>query len=111
MPEPATMSRGAALYERHCADCHGGQGEGAHPAYPSLARNPSVSEPVPANAIKAVLNGGYPPVTARNARPYGMPPFFGVLGDADVAAVLTFVRASWGNAAAPVSRQDVERYR
>jgi len=28
-----------------------------------------------------------------------------------VAAVLTYVRASWGNAAAPVSAQDVNRYR
>lgn len=104
-------ARGELIYEKHCADCHGSNGEGAFPAYPSLARNPSVTEPLAANAIKAVLHGGYPPVTAGNPRPYGMPPFFGTLSDADVAAVLTHVRASWGNTGLPVSTIDVERYR
>jgi mono/diheme cytochrome c family protein len=66
---------------------------------------------VAANAIKAVLNGGYPPVTAGNPRPFGMPPYFGKLSDQDVAAVLTYVRGSWGNGGAPVSALDVERYR
>jgi mono/diheme cytochrome c family protein len=58
-----------------------------------------------------VLNGGYAPATKGNPRPYGMPPFFGKLNDADVAAVLTYARASWGNAGGPVSSADVERYR
>lgn len=107
----ADNARGAALYEKHCADCHGSDGEGVFPAYPALARNPSVTEAVAANAIKAVLHGGYPPVTAANPRPFGMPPFFGTLSDLDVAAVLTYVRTSWGNAGSPVNTADVERYR
>ena len=40
-----------------------------------------------------------------------MPPFAHVLDDAQVAAVLSFVRQSWGNAAAPVSHLDVLRLR
>lgn len=68
-------------------------------------------QPLAANAIKAVLNGGYPPVTSANPRPYGMPPYFSKLRDEEVAAVLTYVRASWGNGGAPVSTLDVERYR
>jgi len=106
-----TMARGATVYADYCAECHGDNGEGAFPAYPPLARNPSVSAPLAANAIKAVLNGGYPPVTSANPRPYGMPPFFGKLSDRDVSAVLTYLRASWGNGGAPVSTVDVERYR
>ena len=70
-----------------------------------------MTEPIAANAIKAVLNGGYAPATAGNPRPYGMPPFFQRLSTSDVAAVLTYVRASWGNGAAAVSANDVERYR
>jgi mono/diheme cytochrome c family protein len=111
VPQGSIMARGAGLYAEHCAECHGDNGEGAFPAYPALARNPSVSAPLAANAIKAVLHGGYAPVTSANPRPYGMPPFFGTLRDADVAAVLTYVRASWGNGGAPVSTLDVERYR
>ena len=109
--DPRVLTRGAAVYEKHCADCHGDDGEGAPPAYPPLARNPGVTQAIPANPIKAVLNGGYPPATATNPRPYGMPPFFATLSDQQVADVLTFVRASWGNAAPPVSTLHVERYR
>ena len=37
----------------------------------------------------------------------GMPAFKGDLGDADIAAILTYVRSAWGNKAAPVTPQDV----
>jgi hypothetical protein len=40
-----------------------------------------------------------------------MPPFAPVLQDADVAALLSFLRASWGNRAGPVSALDVARAR
>ena len=63
------------------------------------------------NAIRMVLNGGFPPGTAGNPRPYGMPPYGHELDDAQVAAVLTYVRTSWGNAAAPVTAQEVNRWR
>lgn len=107
----ATMARGAAIYEQHCAECHASDGKGAFPAYPALAGNPSVTERVPANAIKAVLNGGYPPVTSANPRPFGMPPYVNRLTPPDIAAVLTYVRASWGNAGGAVTSFDVDRYR
>jgi len=105
------MQRGAALYGEHCADCHGDKGEGAMPAYPALAGNPSMKATVAANGIKAILNGGYAPATKGNPRPYGMPPFFSKLNDSEIAAVLTFIRASWDNGGGPVSAADVERYR
>ena len=109
---PAQVAeRGARLYDRHCAQCHGEQGEGVRGAYPPLAGNRSVLLPVTANLVQVVLGGGFPPATAGNPRPFGMPPFVMVLSDADVAAVLTHVRTSWGNRAAPVSELEVERQR
>ena len=109
--ERRVLERGASVYGEHCAECHGDQGEGAMPAYPALAGNPSVNAAVAANGIKAILNGGYAPSTKGNPRPYGMPPFFSTLDDADIAAVLTYIRTSWGNGGGPVSAADVERYR
>lgn len=106
-----TVKRGAAVYGEHCAQCHGDDGEGAFPAYPPLARNPSLTNPLPANAIKAVLYGGFAPATSSNPRPHGMPPYAGKLQENDLAAVLSYVRASWGNAGAPVTTIDIERYR
>lgn len=109
--EARQFEAGGLLYADHCAECHGADGEGAFPAYPPLVRNPGVAEASAASAAKAVLYGGYAPVTAGNPRPYGMPPYFNTLSDADIAAILTYLRASWGNAAAPVSALDVERVR
>ena len=106
-----TLQRGASIYAEHCGQCHGDEGEGAFPAYPPLVRNRSLANPVPANAIKALLYGGYAPATSANPRPYGMPPYAGKLAETDIAAVLTYVRASWGNAGAPVTTIEIERYR
>jgi mono/diheme cytochrome c family protein len=38
-----------------------------------------------------------------------MPPYGQVLNNDEIAAVATFLRQSWGNAAAPVSPLDVHR--
>jgi mono/diheme cytochrome c family protein len=103
--------RGAKLYDQHCAQCHGDKGEGVPGAYPPLAANRAVNLAVTANLVQVVLNGGFPPATAGNPRPFGMPPFATVLSDADVAAVISHIRTSWGNHAPPVSEFSVSRQR
>lgn len=105
------MARGAEVYTRHCADCHGAQGEGRAPEFPPLAGNLSVLAPSTANAIRVVLNGGFAPGTRGNPQPYGMPPFRQSLSDDEVAAVVSYIRGSWGNQAAPVSPPDVRSFR
>ena len=106
----AMLREGAALYRQHCAACHGERGAGRGP-YPALAGNRALTLDDPVNAIRVLMNGGFPPGTAGNPRPYGMPPFSHVLDDAQAAALLSYLRASWGNAAAPVSSAQVNRYR
>lgn len=107
----SALKAGQVLYQRHCADCHGVQGQGVRSAYPALAANRAVVSPVPDNLVYTVLHGGFAPVTAGNPRPYGMPPFLLVLSDAQVASVLTFVRQSWGNAATAVTEAQVTQAR
>ena len=109
-PPESVMQAGAKLYGQHCATCHGERGEGKGP-YPALAGNRALALNEPVNAIRVVLNGGFPPGTAGNPRPYGMPPFSHLLEDAQVADLVTYLRASWGNAASPVSAAQVNRYR
>ncbi len=106
-----TSERGSKLYEQHCAQCHGENGQGMPNAYPALAGNRAVATPQTANLVQVVLNGGYAPATHGNPRPFGMPPFVLVLTDADVAEVLTHIRSSWGNQAPGVSAFDVNRIR
>jgi mono/diheme cytochrome c family protein len=112
---PAVSSRvaelGTRLYGEHCAQCHGERGEGRAGVYPALAGNRAVKLPVTANLVQVVLGGGFPPATEGNPRPFGMPPYVTLLSDADIAAVLTHIRISWGNQAAPVSEFDVTQQR
>lgn len=107
----AIVGQGARLYEQRCAECHGANGEGKAPAYPQLSRNRAATADTPINLIRIILNGGYPPSTRGNPRPYGMPPFGPALSDAEVAAVASYVRDSWGNKAGLVSAVDVSRLR
>ena len=107
----AATGPGAKLYERHCAGCHGDAGEGVRCVYPALAGNRAVTMRHVANLVHVVLEGGFPPATEGNPRPYGMPPFATVLSVEETAQVLSFVRGSWGNRAAAVSALEVERFR
>jgi mono/diheme cytochrome c family protein len=102
---------GEKIYGQQCADCHGAAGQGAAGAYPALAGNRSVVMSSSVNAVQAILAGGFAPATAGNPQPYGMPPFRTLLTDAEVAAVASFVRQSWGNRASAVAPQDVQRLR
>ena len=103
--------KAAKLYEDHCATCHGKEGQGQAGAYPALAGNRAVLMERPNNAVLSVEFGGFAPATARNPKPYGMPPFLLSLNDAEVAAVLSHVRTSWGNHAPGVSELEVQQIR
>ncbi len=112
--EPATaqvLERGAGLYEQHCAQCHGAQGEGHEGLYLPLAGNRSVALQDPTNLLRLIVSGGFTPSTAGNPRPFGMPPFGQDLSDADIAAVASFVRSRWGDGAGRVLPLDVQKVR
>ena len=110
-PSAALMDLGGKLYQQHCSQCHQEQGQGSGTAWPALAGNPTVTAPSAVNAIRMVLDGGYAPATAANPRPHGMPPFAPVLADNDVAALVSYIRSSWGNQAGRVTPFEVKRVR
>jgi len=114
-PDAANAKRilhlGSELYEHHCVDCHGAGGSGIPSAYPPLNGNQALIMDSAVNPIRMVLNGGFPPSTDGNPRPYGMPPFGQILNDQEVAAVVSYIRQSWGNRGGFVTPQEVSRYR
>lgn len=105
------IAQGKDLYGTHCLECHGDDGKGLPPHYPPLAGNRAITMSESVNAIRIVLNGGFAPGTKGNPRPYGMPPFSHVMNDNEVAAVVSYLRASWGNKAPPVTAMQVNQYR
>ena len=107
----ASHAQGAAVYDKQCAQCHGSDGEGVAGIYPPLNGNTSVNEPTGINAIRSVLLGGFPPVTAGNPQPYSMPPFARELSDDDIAAAVNYIRQSWLNHAAVVTTDQVGNLR
>ena len=108
---PQVLQRGEKIYELRCATCHGGQGQGVVGIYPALAGNRAVTMPRSANLVRVVVSGGFAPTTARNPRPYGMPPFGQTMNNRDLADVLSFMRQGWGNRAPEVSELDVMQAR
>ncbi len=103
--------RGAQLYREHCAACHGKEGEGKAGAYPALVGNRTVLMGNTANLFRVALSGGFAAATAGNPRPHGMPPFYHLLGDDELIALLNHVRGAWGNNAAALTSLDLIHYR
>jgi len=109
--DTAVQAHGEVLYKDRCAACHGVNGEGGAGTdgvvYAPLAGNRKVLLETSANLIHIVVNGGFPPTTAGNGRPYGMPPFGPSLKDEEIAVLASYVRNAWGNSAPAVSTLDV----
>lgn len=105
------LGRGAKVYKQQCATCHGDMGQGVASIYPALAGNRAVVLHVPNNLVQVIRNGGFSPSTKGNPQPFGMPPFGQVLSHEEIAAVATYIRQAWGNAAPAVSTFDVHRVR
>jgi mono/diheme cytochrome c family protein len=90
--EPAAAEvDGKGLYAQNCSACHQPAGQGVKGAFPALSGDAVVLGPAPAAAL-VVLNGRG-----------GMPAFGPDLDDQTIAAVLSYVRSSWGNSASPLT--------
>jgi mono/diheme cytochrome c family protein len=106
------MAEGKRSYGMICAACHGDDGKGKPGQAPPLAG----SEWVNAKSFKRVaeipqlgLNGTVH--VAGQEWSLQMAPMGAALSDSDLAAVLTYIRGSWGNTGSDVSASDVTAIR
>lgn len=92
----ALMARGEDVFANVCARCHGAGGGGGEG--PRLIGHSRIDDTE--HLLSVVLNGqGYMPAVGRD------------LSNEEIAAVLTYVRNSWGNDAGPVTVEEVEAER
>lgn len=114
-PGRKVMERGAKQYDIHCGTCHLPTGEGSADTGPPLAGSVFAQAPDPSSLIDLVINGPRHPVQAPSEawqRPWqSMTPFGQKLSDEQAAALLSYVRNSWGNAAGEVEPKDIDRMR
>jgi mono/diheme cytochrome c family protein len=107
----ARMKIGEAVFVDTCAACHKRSGEGVAHLFPRLAGNVIATQNDPASLIRIILTGGRAASTDAMPTAPAMPSLGHRLGDDQVAAVVTYVRNSWGNAASPVSAEMVKALR
>jgi mono/diheme cytochrome c family protein len=105
------MQQGQAVYNNQCAACHTVGGEGIVGLFPRLSGAPMVQQSQATSLIRVVLEGSR--AVATDGAPTGpaMPSFGWKLSDADIAAVVTYIRNSWGNAAPHISASEVVNMR
>ncbi len=109
---PLVAQDGGQLYTTYCSACHGLDGKGVPAANsPPLSGSPWVAGPAD-RAVKVVLHGLEGPVEILGKN-YNltMPPQGAVLPDDQIAAVLTYVRSSFGNKDEAVSTELVTKLR
>lgn len=91
----SAASNGASIYGAKCESCHKADGKGGGP-FPALAGVADVTAKDPTAIITVTLKGkGL------------MPAFKSSLSNADIAAVLTYIRSSWGNKASALTEKQV----
>jgi mono/diheme cytochrome c family protein len=101
---------GEQVFTTVCAACHQANAQGLPGAFPPLAG----SEWMTADAetpIRVVIHGLSGPVTVKGAAYNSMMPPPPGLDDEKIAAVLTYVRKSFGNTAAAVTKDQVASVR
>jgi mono/diheme cytochrome c family protein len=108
--DPA-MVAGSAIYQDLCSACHRSDGRGIPYLIPDLAGSASVASDEPTSLVRVVLNGARTVATQDEPTGPAMPSFNWQLSDAQVAAVSTYVRNSWGHAAQPTRARDVRKAR
>jgi len=89
------INNGKLVYNKNCVACHQINGTGIPGAFPPLAKSDYLNANVN-RAIKQVIVGSSGPITV-NGKKYTVPMPKPDLNDQQIADVLTYIYASWGN--------------
>ena len=107
----APANVGERAYQQRCVSCHMVNGLGTPGVFPPLAGAEYVLAANVEVPIRIVMHGIQGPITVKGAEYNSLMPAYGIgiaMSDAELAAVLTYVRSSWGNNASAVTAEDVE---
>ncbi|WP_444437386.1 c-type cytochrome [Pseudomonas sp. A6] len=104
-----TRDDGARLFLGNCASCHGWNGQGTQDAYyPMLSRNTTVGAWQPDNLVQVVLTGVHRESAGQKVF---MPGFAGALDDQQIATLVNYLTAQFGNPAVKVDSARVAAIR
>jgi mono/diheme cytochrome c family protein len=106
----ASAEDGQVLYGKHCLSCHQADGYGVPNMQPAITGGTWVGGDARALAL-FVMTGGFDSASRKESDNHNVMPGFAQLTDAELAAILTFIRAKFGKGAPPVSAADVAEAR
>lgn len=106
-----TQALGAAVYVDNCAACHMDGGQGQPHVFPQLKGSSAVQATRAETMVRVVLAGAGVPATESKPTGLKMPAFDEKLDDAQIAAVVSYIRNAWGNHASSASASDVAKMR
>ncbi|WP_330960893.1 c-type cytochrome [Photobacterium sp. 53610] len=92
----AAPADGKTLFNEQCSSCHQVNGAGQPGTFPPLAGNPDLML-APHFPVFVVLNGLQGKITVEGKTYNAQMPSFAHLSDAEVAAVINYIREAWGN--------------
>jgi len=98
---------GKQLYGAKCAACHQGSGLGVAGVFPPVAASEWVigDEKILTNILLHGVNGE---MIVKGITYKGAMPAWKSLSDDELAAVLTYIRSDWGNAAPPIKAETIK---
>ena len=110
-PPAPSQRQGEAVYLQSCAGCHVADGTGNPGIYPPLAGSEWVVGEK-GRLVRILLHGLMGPIMVAGEEYQGvMPGWAGALTDAQIAALSTYIRSSWGNIASEVTAAEVAAIR
>jgi len=110
--EAALIAHGKQLYDQNCGTCHNPDGMGMAGKAPPLAGSEWVNSKGTKRVAEIPLLGLNGPITVKGQSWSASMAAMGAgLSDADLAAVLTYIRTSWGNKGEPVAADDIKAIR
>lgn len=110
-PVSSQMRAGEKVYRETCSACHELDGEGSPGIFPPLPRNSNLQASNPASIIRIVLDGAVSVSTVQFPNPATMPAYAAKMSNEEIAAVITYMRNAWGNAASAVTSDQVSAAR
>lgn len=104
-----SAEKGKKIYSQVCVACHQTTGQGIPSAFPPLAKSDYLNNDVN-RSIKGVVKGLTGPITVNGKKYNGAMPAQ-ALNDQQIADVMSYVYASWGNNKAVVTPAMVKAQR
>lgn len=95
----SAQEQGRELFLDNCAECHQSDGQGLENIYPALAGNETVLGSGADVALVLMIGRGE------------MPSFKDALDSGEMAAIINYVRNSWGNSGTAISAGDIDQLR